>query len=147
MKKGIQFSLCLLLGFFFSASAAFGQGVTGEWVTIDDDGKTKKSVVQITEKDGKLYGQVTELFRGPDEEQNPLCTECPGKKKDTPIIGLEMLYGLTKDGEGWDNGTILDPESGKEYSCQLNLNADGTLNVRGYMGFSMFGRSQTWQRK
>ena len=99
-----------------------------------------------TEKDGKLYGEVTELFRGPDEEQNPICDACPGKKKDTPIKGLEIIWGMTKDGEGWDNGSILDPESGKEYSCQLKLNSDGTLDVRGYLGFSLFGRSQTWKR-
>jgi uncharacterized protein (DUF2147 family) len=115
--------------------------IFGKWVTIDDETGEKKSVVEIYKKDQKVFGKIIQLFRGPDEDQDPLCTECPGDKKDKKIIGLEIITDMVFDDGEWTEGKILDPEDGKEYRCKLWIE-DGKLMVRGYLYF--FYRTQTW---
>lgn len=121
--------------------------VIGKWNTIDDETGRKKSVVEIYKKGDKLYGKIIKLFRLPDEDPDPVCDECD---KDDPrynkkIVGMVILEGLEWDDDEWDDGKILDPKNGKVYSCKLWIE-DGNLQVRGYMGFSLIGRSQTWIR-
>lgn len=121
--------------------------VLGKWNTIDDETGKKKSVVEIYKDGDKLYGKILELFRTPDQDPDPICDECD---KDDPrynqkIVGMVILEGLEWDDDEWDDGTIMDPKTGKVYSCKLWLK-DRKLQVRGYMGFSLIGRSQTWVR-
>lgn len=119
------------------------QSVIGTWKTMDDKTGNVKSHVTISNIDGKLTGKVVKLI-------NPKgynCIECKGDKKDQPIIGMEILWGLSSDGIGkWSGGKIMDPENGKTYKCNIQLKDDHELNVRGYIGFSLLGRTQTWQR-
>ena len=134
------------ISLFVFGSLGFSQNeVLGKWNTIDDETGRKKSIVEIYKKENKLYGKVIELFRLPEEDQNPKCDKCD---EDDPrynkfVLGMEILKGLEWDGDEWDDGTILDPKNGKVYSCKLWLE-DGDLQVRGYIGFSLIGRSQTW---
>ena len=72
--------------------------------------------------------------------------ECDGKRKNEPILGMNILTGLKKDGDEWSGGKILDPKNGKEYKCYLQLLDDNTLKLRGYIGISMFGRTAIWKR-
>lgn len=141
MKKLVILSL-VLLGVVFSASS---QTIVGKWKTVDDETGKTKSVVEIYKaRDGKYYGKINKLFLEPGTNQNPLCTECKGSKKNKPIIGMVIIRGLEKDdSKTWDDGTILDPESGKEYDCKITIKGKN-LDVRGYIGFSLMGRSQTW---
>lgn len=118
--------------------------VTGQWTTIDDETGQPKSVVEIYEENGKLYGKVVEIFD--PAKKAALCNECKGADKDQPVLGLVIIKGLSKDGDDYSDGDILDPKNGKLYSCTLNLANADQLNVRGYLGFSLLGRSQTWQR-
>jgi len=74
------------------------------------------------------------------------CTECEGSDKDKPILGMVIINGLEKDGDTWEDGTILDPESGKVYKCYITLENKNKLKVRGYIGFSLLGRTQYWSR-
>ena len=67
--------------------------------------------------------------------------------KGKPIVGLVIVQDLIKEGENWVDGTILDPANGKRYSCNISLRDDGNLDVRGYLGFSLLGRSQVWRPK
>lgn len=132
-----------LLGFllvFAIHPAHADDSPVGFWKTIDDDGKTAKSYVHITEKDGVLSGKVTRLLQKP---QDTLCEECAGDKKDQPIVGMEILWGLKKEKEGnvFSGGKILDPDNGKEYRCKIWREGD-TLKVRGYIAFLY--RTQTW---
>lgn len=140
MKKVIQL---LIVALFLSVSSAFAQrtDVIGKWKTIDDDTKKAKSIVEIYKKDGKIYGKIIQLFRGADEEQDPICDECSGSDKDKKIIGLEMLKKMKSDGDEWSGGTITDPKNGKIYRCKMWLE-DGKLQVRGYVAF--FFRTQVW---
>jgi len=119
------------------------QTVIGKWKTIDDDGVTEKSIVEIFEKDGKIYGRVLEVYPDPGEPDDPVCQKCEGDRKGEKIRGLEVIreMELGADGTTYEGGKILDPENGKEYTCKMWIE-DGDLKVRGYISF--FYRTQTW---
>jgi len=116
----------------------------GNWVTIDDETGVEKSIIKLYIKNDTLYGRIETLLL--EEDQDQLCTNCSGSELNQPIEGLIILKGLTRDGEQWTGGTILDPENGKEYQCTLTLEGDSELNVRGFIGFSFIGRTQRWKR-
>ncbi|MEO8180134.1 MAG: DUF2147 domain-containing protein [Deltaproteobacteria bacterium] len=135
---------CLSLG---AARVALGAPTPeGRWVTIDDDGKTASSVIEIYAREKKLYGKIVQLLN--PREKDPKCTACEGPKKNQPILGMEILWGFESDGAEWSGGYILDPRNGKEYRCYLELLDGGRkLKVRGYVGIALFGRTQYWQRR
>lgn len=129
-------------------SSAFALSPVGRWKTIDDETHQPKSVVEISEANGNFSGKITELFRKPTEDQNPLCDKCDGEKKNQPIKGLTILWDLKQDGDEWNGGQILDPKNGKIYKCKIKVSEDGNkLIVRGFIGFSLLGRSQTWEKQ
>jgi uncharacterized protein (DUF2147 family) len=120
----------------------------GLWKNIDDVTGKPKALIRISESNGVLQGKIEKLFRAPDQDQNPKCDKCTDARKDQPIIGMQLLSGLKKDGDAYTGGEIVDPEDGKVYKSKMEL-ADGgkKLKVRGYVGVPMFGRSQTWVRQ
>jgi len=120
----------------------------GLWKNIDDATGKPKALIRITESNGALQGKIEQLFRAPAEDQNPKCDKCEGARKDQPIIGMEILSGLKKDGDEYAGGEILDPNNGKVYKSKLHLTDAGKkLSVRGYIGMPMLGRSQVWVRQ
>lgn len=137
-----QLFLLTILGLFLTTGSAFAQ-FTGKWKTIDDNTGKVKSIVEITESNGVYTGTVVQLFRGADEDQDPDCTECKGNKKGQKIIGLEIVYDMTKDGDELSSGKIMDPENGKEYRCKMWREGED-LKVRGYIAFLY--RTQTWKK-
>ena len=120
----------------------------GLWKNIDDVTGKPKALIRISESNGVLQGKIEKLFRAPDQDQNPKCDKCTDARKDQPIIGMQLLSGLKKDGDAYTGGEIVDPEDGKVYKSKMEL-ADGgkKLKVRGYIGVPMLGRSQTWVRQ
>nr|WP_322623846.1 DUF2147 domain-containing protein [uncultured Flavobacterium sp.] len=118
--------------------------VTGKWKTFDDETGEAKSIVHVYEEDGKLYGKVVEILNPAKKDKK--CQNCKGADKDKPILGLVIIKGLKKDGESYTDGDILDPNKGKLYSCTIKLDGKDKLNVRGYLGLSLLGRTQTWVR-
>lgn len=118
----------------------------GFWKTIDDTNGQSKSIVQIWEMNNVLYGKVIKLF----SEPNKLCTACDGVRHNQPIIGMTMMDNFKHSKENaneWNGGNILDPKNGKTYHSLVRVAANGQkLNVRGYIGMPLFGRSQTWVR-
>lgn len=132
-----------LMLFFFFAGSIFGQSVLGVWKTIDDKTKEPKSHVKIYEHNGKLYGKVVKLLPA---ATTTICIDCPGAKKNKSLYDVDIMWDLQKDGKVWDDGEIVDPADGKVYSCKIYLKDKNTLIVRGYIGFSLLGRSQTWYR-
>lgn len=120
----------------------------GSWTTIDDKTGRPKSIVEIYEAtDGTLAGRVSEVLQS-DRGPNPVCDKCSGDRKDKPVKGMVILWGLRRDGDVWEDGQILDPATGKVYSAKITPTADGSkLEVRGFVGFSLLGRTQTWVRK
>ena len=130
-------------------SAAYAQEASpvGVWKTIDDQTGKPKSLVRISEANGEYRGKVEKLFREPGEEQNPKCDKCEGALKDQPILGMTIITGMKKDGDEYNGGRILDPGNGKVYKSKMSLDDGGKkLNVRGYIGVPMLGRTQTWLR-
>jgi uncharacterized protein (DUF2147 family) len=142
-----------IIAFAASAFASFGAWAqdaspVGLWKTIDDQSGKPKSLIRITESNGELRGKIEKLFREPGEDPNPKCDKCEDTRKDQPIIGMTILTGMKQDGDGYDGGRILDPANGKTYKSKMSL-ADGgkKLDVRGYIGMPLFGRTQTWLRE
>tara|TARA_R100000935_G_scaffold42923_1_gene65254 strand:+ start:72896 stop:73324 length:429 start_codon:yes stop_codon:yes gene_type:complete len=140
MKKTLNILVMLL----FTVTTLSAQSVLGKWKTIDDNTGEAKSVVEIYEQDGKIYGKVAEILK--KERANAVCTECEGADKDKPIQGLVIIRGLEKDGDEYNGGKILDPESGTLYKCYIELEESNKLKVRGYVGFALLGRTQYWVR-
>ena len=115
------------------------------WITQDDETGKKKSEVLLYKNNGKLYGKIINLLL--EEDKGKLCVNCKGENKNLPIEGMVIVEGLKLNGKTWEEGTILDPKSGKTYSCYITFDDDNTLKVRGYIGFSLLGRTQKWIRK
>ncbi len=120
----------------------------GVWRSIDDKTKKERSIIRITEANGELQGVVEKIFDQPGDDPAHLCKECKGDLKDKPIIGMRILWGLKKDGDTWTGGEILDPKNGRTYRAKVTPSADGkTLDVRGYIGMALIGRTQVWYRE
>lgn len=137
MKKIIFAFVAMLFATFSYAQ------IEGKWKTIDDETGKAKSIVEIFKKsDGKYYGKIQQLLSPPE---NNNCVKCTDDRKNKPLVGMEIIRGLKKDGNEFTGGTITDPKTGKTYKCTITR--DGTkLNVRGYVGFSLIGRTQTWHK-
>lgn len=146
MKRLSQFAVaaCLLLG---SAVAwAANDTPVGTWRQIDDVTGKPKSIIQITDDNGKLQGKVLQVLLS-DDGPHPLCKKCDGARKNQPIEGMVIMWNVRKDDDVWDGGKILDPKNGKVYSVKLSLIDGGQkLDVHGYIGISLLGRSQVWER-
>lgn len=121
--------------------------VVGVWKTIDDETNKAKSHVKIYKaKNGKYYGKIVKLLNRAKGDEDPICNVCPGKDKGKKIVGMLIVKGLKKDGNEYNGGTIMDPKSGKVYTCKLWNEGENKLKVRGYLGISALGRTQTWHR-
>lgn len=123
----------LLLGMMSLSLSAMAEGVIGFWKTIDDETNEPKSIVQVYENDGKIYGRVVELLQTPGAK-----AKLPGSPA---IKGLDIIWDLKKDGNKYKGGEVLDPQNGKVYDAQMWVEG-GKLILRG----SLFGigRKQTW---
>jgi len=135
--------LCLLLIMTLSIITN-GQSILGQWETYDDETKEKKAIIEIYKSENFYYGKIIENFSG---EADAVCENCKGKNKNQPIIGLVVIENIKEDGDEFSGGTIMDPNNGKTYKCYLELENDDKLKGRGYLGFSVFGRTQYWIRK
>jgi len=141
MKKSVIYSVLFVFAGIISMQA---QSVIGKWKTIDDETGAAKSIVEIYQNNGKVYGKVVQVLEKGKEDK--VCEECKGDKKNKPIKGMVIIDGLSKNDDEWDGGKILDPKSGKEYKCVISLENENKLKVRGYVGFSLLGRTQYWTR-
>lgn len=148
MRPFLKAGMLLIATLAISPAWADDTSPVGLWKTIDDTSGKPKSLVRISDSNGVLQGKIEKLFRAPDQDQNPKCGKCEGVNKDQPILGLTLMWGLKKDGAGYSGGEILDPNTGKIYKSKLALTEGGKkLQVQGYIGAPLFGRTQTWVRE
>ena len=136
----------LFILFFISMATAFsgyGQSILGKWYSLDPNDE-KETIIELYQKEDKVFGKVIALLQ--EEDRQKTCKKCPNEFKNKPLLGLEILRNFTFENELWTNGTILVPKTGKEYSCHISLDKDGTLVIRGFVGFSLLGRSTYWYR-
>ena len=136
----------------FTAAALLAAGIAsaqmtpvGLWKTIDDDGKTEKSLVRISEVGGLVSGKVEKLL-DPKTKPDDVCDKCTDERKDKPVVGLTIIRNAKKSGDDtWEGGDITDPNNGKVYKLRLKpLDGGRLLEVRGYIG--PFFRNQQWIR-
>jgi uncharacterized protein (DUF2147 family) len=146
MMRITQVAAAILL-VAIGGQAAAQMNPVGTWQSVDDKTGEPKSQVRITESGGVLSGRIEKLLRK-EAKQDAVCTECSDDRKDKPLVGLEIIRGAKK-AEGkdvWEDGRILDPESGKTYSLRMTpIEGGSKLEVRGSIG--PFGRTQTWTRQ
>lgn len=132
------FALVLLF-----AAPAFAQGsAVGVWRTIDDEDGEPKSHVEIYEQGGKLFGRIQTLL-----PEGRVCEDCADEYEGSNLQGVVIMRDMEPNGDGaWDGGTIKDPQSGRTYRCKMELDGPNRLRVRGFLGISLLGRTQVWER-
>ncbi len=140
MKK-----LALAALFVATSLTMNAQTIFGKWENRNEDTGKVDSVIEVYEKDGKAYAKIVEITN-PDRK-DAVCDQCEGPNKNKPILGMDILTGLEKDGDEWSGGEILDPKKGTVYKCFIQLKGKNKLKVRGYVGVSVFGRTVYWHRK
>jgi uncharacterized protein (DUF2147 family) len=144
--------IAVLLLFNTAAWAAPAPGepsAIGLWEQVDEKTGQAESWFRIVEKDGVYTGTIVKMFSKPGEPppESFRCTKCEGAEKDAPVLGLALIKGMKRKGLTYEDGTIMDPRDGTVYRSLMNLSPDGKkLEVRGYVGYAVFGRSQTWNR-
>jgi len=120
----------------------------GLWKTIDDHTGKPRSLARVIQVDQEYQAKVEKIFPKPGEEPSPRCEKCEGARHDQPVTGMTIAWGLKKQGEDYQGGEILDPENGKIYRVKMKLEDKGQkLRVRGFVGFSLLGRTQIWIRE
>ncbi|VVD60997.1 hypothetical protein PPN31114_00097 [Pandoraea pneumonica] len=146
LGAGALLAMSLLGG---AAQAAHADGTTpaGVWQIIDDKSGEPKALITITEKDGEFVGALTRSL-GRHDALDRVCSACTDWRKGHKLQGLQIIRGLHKEGDEYTGGKILDPDSGTEYGCKVRVVDGGKkLEVRGYLGVTLLGRTQTWVRE
>lgn len=148
MKRLILFPAMMLIALSLRLDAAGLSSPVGLWKTIDDKTGKPGGLVRIDLVEGYYQGTIEKIFPEPGEDPDPKCVKCEGPRHNQPVIGLIFMWGLSKQGDQYQGGEILDPKTGKIYRAKLNLEDGGKkLNVRGFIGFSLLGRTQVWYRE
>ena len=146
----VKKSHVLLIIYFlsvFSSLAYANSSPVGLWKTIDDDTGKPRSLIRISDKNGELIATIEKGLL-PSNSPNEVCNQCTGERKGKPLIGMVIMDGMKAKGEVFEGGHILDPDNGVTYKCKIKLDSTGKkLEVRGFIGASLFGRSQTWMRE
>lgn len=140
MKKYITL-LLVIIAIKLNAQAPAADAIVGTWLT-----KAGKAKVQIY-KSGSVYNGKIVWLKEPNYEDGTAKVDKNNPDKNRhkdPIIGLNLLKGFVFDEDHWENGTIYDPENGKTYSCKITLNKGGWIEVRGFIGISLLGRTEIW---
>lgn len=141
MKK---LSIVLMLLFIgLTSSAQSKDAILGKWIN-----STGEAHLEISKRSDKFFGKIVWL-KDPKDEKGNVKTDYKNpvaSLRSKPIIGLEILKNFTFEDGKWTDGNIYDPKSGKVYSCTMTLNANGDLNMRGYIGVSLLGRTEVWKR-
>ena len=133
----------------WAATAGGEPSASGLWEQVDENTGKAESWFRISEKDGVYIGQIVKTFPKPGEEPADkwLCAKCEGEERNQPVLGMSLIKGMRRNGLDYENGTIMDPRDGSVYKAVMQVSPDGKqLKVRGYLGFVLLGRTQTWNR-
>lgn len=146
LKNGLSLLLFCFIAFCYFSPVMASASPEGTWKTIDDNTNKARGVIKLYVINNVLYGKVIKTFL--KSGNNPLCEKCSGNFKNKPMIGLQNIWGLKKVSDlEWSGGKILEPATGKIYSCSITLNPNNQqLVIHGYLGVSLLGRTQTWIR-
>ena len=151
MKVSLQMlvvmSAIVMLGAAGASLRAAEPSAVGLWEQVDEKSGKPESWFKITERNGAYEGNIVKIFFKPGEDENWVCDKCEGAERGKPVLGLALIKGMQRNGSSYENGTIMDPRDGQVYRALMQVSPDGKqLEVRGYLGFALFGRSQIWNR-
>ncbi|OTG79036.1 signal peptidase [Acinetobacter sp. ANC 5054] len=138
-----------VLGALVTSSTLFAQDLTGTWQQIDDKTGSPKALIEIRKDAKDTYtGKIIKVTPRPGYTPKEKCVNCPAPYTNQPILGMDVFKGLKLEGENtYADGKIIDPLAGKIYSLKGKISANGKrLHLRGYLGISAIGRTQTWIR-
>jgi uncharacterized protein (DUF2147 family) len=147
LRKSIILAAVGFIGVAGLLARAAEPTAVGLWEQVDDKTGKPESWFKITERNGIYTGNLVKIFFKPGEDENWVCDRCEGAERGAPVLGLALIKGMRRNGFSYENGTIMDPRDGSVYRALMQLSPDGQkLEVRGYLGISLFGRSQVWNR-
>ena len=127
-----------------TAISAQAQDILGKWWDEEHKGQTELYM----SPNGKMFGKITMLSEPIDKETGNAALDkhnSDPKLRSRPTMGLIVVIGFAKNGDKWE-GTVYNPKDGKTYSGYMQLQADGTLKLRGYVGVSLLGKTEIWTR-
>ncbi|MDG2436875.1 MAG: DUF2147 domain-containing protein [Polaribacter sp.] len=130
--------------FLIITTSINAQNIFGKWHSTNENTGEVDSVIEVYKKDGKAFAKVVDIKDA--ARKDAVCEKCGDENKNRPILGLNILTGLEKDGEEWSGGNILDPRNGKIYKCYIKLIKPNKLKLRGYIGLALFGKTAYWER-
>ena len=146
-KQWINLSACLIA---FTLSSVYAQSpdpAIGVWKTIDDKTNQPASLIKIEQVNGVLEGTIIKTFPRPNETPLVNCNLCKDDRKDKPIVGMKIMTDLKQDQVGvWSGGKILDPKDGEVYKVKIATEDGKKMDVRGYIGVPLLGRTQVWYK-
>lgn len=147
LRKSIIMGAVVLLGAAGLPVRAAEPTAAGLWAQVDEKTGKPESWFKITERNGIYEGAIVKIFFKPGEDPNWVCDKCQGAEKGRPVLGLTLIKGMQRNGLSYENGTIMDPRDGSVYRALMRVSPDGQkLEVRGYLGISLFGQTQVWNR-
>ena len=129
--------------FNFLLPGAFYAQITGLWRVVDDKDGIEKSIVEIYEQNGLYHGRIVRLL---ETSRRTHCDKCYGDLKGKPLTGMRIIYDLEKTSNGGKNGKVIDPSTGKIFSCYIELESPDRLKLRGYLGMPTMGKTSYWNR-
>ena len=140
----MKLKITLILVSFLFATNLQAQDIFGDWKTIKEETGEARSIVNIYQENGKVYGKITRIFD--ESKRDKRCTKCKGEDKDEKVEGLVLLKNFTKEDDKFVDGTITNPVNGKVYDSKMWLDEKNpdVLNIRGYVGF--FYKTVHWER-
>ena len=145
MQPSRRLGVCLALLANLALAATPAGSPVGLWRTVSDETGKPTGIVEIVEAGGVYSGRIVKLL---EKDPDTVCSKCTDARKDQKVVGMVFLSGLRADGDEFTGGEILDPAKGTVYRAKMKLLDGGTkLEVRGFIGFSLLGRSQTWIRE
>ena len=146
-KQFSIFSICLVGMVYGNAYAQSADPAIGVWKTIDDKTNQPASLIKIEQVNGVLEGTIIKTFPRPNETPLVYCNLCKDDRKDKPIVGMKIMTDLKQDESGaWSGGKILDPKEGEIYKVKIVTEDGKKMDVRGYIGIPLLGRTQVWYK-